>query len=146
MQNILFCYKNYVQGGYSVSISDFFLIIVTGVHIVLYHSHSIIDFFIITVWFSGTSADKEYLLLGDYGVGEGSVDYNSSSSDEESNDQNNCNNAGDADDSSSSTDIDVVVQEYKDRVQVVKLLILNFILMRGVSIVAFLGSHKQLRE
>lgn len=57
--------------------------------------------------------------MGDYSSvqGEGSVEYNGSSSDEESNGPHNCHDA-EADDSSSSADIDVVVQEYKERVQV----------------------------
>lgn len=70
--------------------------------------------------FLGTAGDKEYLLLGDYGStqGEGSTEYNVCSSDEEGNGQNDCNDAGVDDDSSSSTDVDVVVQEYKERIQV----------------------------
>lgn len=68
--------------------------------------------------FLGTSGDKEYLLLGDYNCtqDEALVDCDSSS-DEESKSHLNCSDV-EADESSSSTDIDMVVQEYKERVQV----------------------------
>lgn len=81
-------------------------------------------FNIVMIWlllaFLGATGDKEYLLLGNYGDarGDDNIDYNSGiSSDEESGGQNNCIDR-EADDSSSSTDVDVVVQEYKEKVQV----------------------------
>lgn len=68
--------------------------------------------------FLGTSGDKEYLLLGDYSCGqnETAAEYHSSS-DEEGSSHRDCSDV-EADDSGSSTDVDVVVQEYKERVQV----------------------------
>lgn len=78
--------------------------------------------YIVMIWlllaFLDTSGDKEYLLLGDYSSAQSEGPADSNSSDEECRVQTNCSNNGDAYDSSSSTDVDVVVQEYRERVQV----------------------------
>lgn len=80
----------------------------------------------------GTSGDKEYLLLGDYSGTQDELPVNcsSSSDDDTISHHHNCSDV-EADESSSSTDVDVVVQEYKERIQVPKCVLvvtlLNFL-------------------
>lgn len=73
----------------------------------------------------GIAGDKEYLLLGDYSSSteEFHPNYDSSSENENSFSPAHC---SDAEDSSSSTDIDAVVQEYRERVRVSNLPVSRF--------------------
>lgn len=70
----------------------------------------------------GIAADKEYLLLGDYNSSAEEFHPNCDSGSENENSFSPA-HCSDAEDSSSSTDIDAVVQEYRERIQVSNLIV-----------------------
>jgi hypothetical protein len=67
---------------------------------------------------AGTTQDDEYLLLNDYCDKSVDIVLNDDSSDD--NDEKESVLSSDVEDSYSSTDVDAVVQEYKDKIQVIK--------------------------
>lgn len=71
--------------------------------------------------FLGSQGDKEYLLLDKYGHNSADVYHViADTSGSESDIEKDFNAKSDGEDSNSSTDIDAAVQEYKDKVEVIK--------------------------